>query len=129
MVGYLSDEWLDRAGEAIAGSDALAAASADLDLTIAYEITGAPTGKCQYAIRLDEGSASLERSAVADAPVSFQLDYDTAAAIAQGELSAQAAFMQGRIKLGGDVMVLIRDAAALDGIDDALADLRADTEF
>jgi putative sterol carrier protein len=72
---------------------------------------------------------TLEPGPHKDAPVSFALDYDTAAAIAKGELSAQAAFMQGKLKLGGDVGVLIRQHALFDGLDDALAGLRADTEY
>lgn len=37
--------------------------------------------------------------------------------------------MQGRLKLVGNVDVLIRDGAVLDGVADALGDLHADTEF
>jgi hypothetical protein len=37
--------------------------------------------------------------------------------------------MQGRLKLGGDVTILIRQNALLDGLDDALGDLRARTEY
>jgi hypothetical protein len=37
--------------------------------------------------------------------------------------------MQGRLKLGGDVTVLVRQHAVLDGLDDALADLRDRTEY
>ena len=81
-----------------------------------------------YTIRFDHGPPTVTPGAI-EAPVSFQLDYDTAAAIAKGDLSAQAAFMQGRLKLVGDVNVLIRDGAVLDGVADALGDLRADTEF
>ncbi|UDY37926.1 SCP2 sterol-binding domain-containing protein [Dermatobacter hominis] len=128
MVAYLSDEWLERAGASLAASDELAQRTADLDLAIAYEVAGAPAGKVGYTIRFDHGTTSVTPGAV-EAPVSFQLDYDTAAAIAKGDLSAQAAFMQGRLKLVGDVNVLIRDGAVLDGVADALGELRADTEF
>jgi len=129
MVQYLSDEWLQTASDALAADPALTAAAADLDLTIQYEVTGSPTGKTAYGVRLANGTASIEPGPHKDAPVSFALDYDTAAAIAKGELSAQAAFMQGKLKLGGDVGVLIRQHAAIDGLSDALADLRGDTEF
>ncbi len=37
--------------------------------------------------------------------------------------------MRGTLKLVGNVDVLIRDGAVLDGITDALADLRASTDF
>ena len=107
----------------------LVEATADLDMTVAYEVTGAPDGKRSYGIAFGGGPVSVVRPAPADAPVSFSLDYDTAAEIARGELSAQAAFMQGRLKLGGDVNVLIRGGAVLDGVADALADLRTRTEY
>ncbi len=129
MVQYLSDEWMTEANDALAADTTLAAASADLDLTIQYEVTGSPLGKRAYGVRLDHGSAGIESGNHSDAPVSFSLDYDTAAAIAKGELSAQAAFMQGKLKLGGDVGVLIRQHAAIDGLSDALGDLRGRTEF
>lgn len=128
MVAYLSDDWLQRAGDALGSDAALAERTADLDLSIAYEVTGAPSGKVTYSLHFDHGSTSLH-AGPSTAPVSFSADYETAAAIARGELSAQAAFMQGRLKLVGDVNVLIRDGAVLDGITDVLAGLRADTEF
>lgn len=128
MVAYLSDEWMERAAAALATSSELAERTADLDLAVAYEVTGAPGGKVIYTLRFDHGTTALE-SSVSDAPVSFVLDYDSAAAIARGDLSAQAAFMQGRLKLVGDVNVLIRDGAVLDGITDALGTLRSDTEL
>lgn len=128
MVAYLSDEWLDLAGGALSSSAELSERTADLDMAIAYEVTAAPSGKVAYALRFDHGTTTLTRGA-SDAPVSFSLDYDTAVEVARGEIPAQAAFMQGRLKLVGDVNVLIRDGAVLDGITDALAALRADTEF
>lgn len=128
MVAYLSDEWLEQAGRALAGSTELAERTADLDLAITYEVTGAPGGKVVYTVSFDHGATTV-RAGLADAPVSFVLDYDTAAEIARGDVAAQAAFMQGRLKLVGDVNVLIRDGAVLDGVTDALGDLRANTEF
>ena len=129
MAEYLSDEWMDAAGAALSSSAGLADAAADLDLTIGYEVAGAPGGKRQYAVSFDHGRVALEPNAGSNAPVTFALDYESAVAIAKGELSPQAAFMQGRLKLGGDSMILIRDAAALKGIDDALAEVRSETTF
>lgn len=126
---YLSDEWMDAAAEALASDEALAAATAESDLMIQYDVTKAPTGKRSYAIRLDHGTASLEAGPHPDAPVTFALEYDLAARIARGETSAQAAFMQGALKLGGDVMVLIREQASLGALDDALGELRARTTY
>jgi hypothetical protein len=129
VVQYLSDEWLDEAGAALAGSEALRAPAGQAPVVLQYEVTAAPGGKCTYSLSVTEAGAVLQRGPHADAAASFGLDYATAAEIARGELSAQAAFMQGRLKLGGDVTVLVRQHAVLDGLDDALADLRDRTEY
>jgi putative sterol carrier protein len=129
VTQYLSEEWLDQAAAALAADPAMAAATAEVDLSIRYEVTGSPTGKTVYGIRMNHGSTLLEPGPAKDAQVSFAMDYDTAAAIAQGELSAQAAFMQGRLKLDGDVSVLIRQHSAIDGFSDALAPLREATTY
>ncbi len=129
MAQYLSDEWLKQADEAISNSEALRGAAADEEVAIQYEVTGAPGGKRAYLVWLRDGDAGITVGSSPEAQVSFTLDYPTAVEVAKGELSAQAAFMQGRMKLGGDVGVLIRGHAAIDGLTDALGELRANTEF
>jgi putative sterol carrier protein len=129
VVRYLSDEWMERASAAFAEDSRLSEATADADLLIQYEVTGGPEGKRQYGLRIAGGSVTIEQGAHPDAPVSFALTYSTAAAIARGELSAQAAFMQGDLKLGGDVTVLVRQHALIGALEDALGGLRAETEY
>lgn len=129
VVQYLSDEWMQRAGEALAGDGSVASGSAEVDLAIQYEVTGAPGGKAAYTLRIEHGSVALVPGVDKAAPVSFTLDYDTAAQIARGELSAQAAFMQGSLKLGGDVTVLIHQHTLFDGLHDALGELREQTQY
>jgi len=129
VAQYLSDEWMETAGDALAGSEALAEATRGVDLVVQYDVSGAPGGARSYAICLRDGEVSLEHGPHPDAHVSFTLDYRTAAEIARGERSPQAAFMRGDLKLGGDVMVLVHQQGLLGAVDDALAELRADTEY
>lgn len=126
VVQYLSDEWMEEAGAALARSTV---GTGEEPVVIQYEVTAAPGGKRTYSLTFEDDHITLEAGSRADASTSFSLDYDVAAAIARGELSAQAAFMQGRLKLGGDVMVLVHQHALLDGLDDALAGLRDRTEY
>jgi hypothetical protein len=128
VVQYLSDEWMTEAAAALAAAPA-PVDGADDAVVLQYDVTAAPGGKRSYALRFDGSGIQLDPGAHKDASASFTLDYDVAAQIAQGQLSAQAAFMQGRLKLGGDVMVLVRQHALLDGLDDALAELRSRTEY
>ena len=125
---YLSDEWMAAAGRALAASDTLAQLDAPR-VSLRFEVTGAPDGKRSYTVRLGDGAAELEPGTDGEADASFTLDYPTAVEVARGALAAQVAFMQGRLKLGGDINVLIRRGSELRSIDDALVAVRADTEF
>ena len=49
----------------------------------------------------------------------------TAEAIHRGELSAQTAFIEGRLRLGGDLRAVIERASALAAIDDVFGAARA----
>ena len=51
-------------------------------------------------------------------------DYATASSVAAGDLSAQLAFMEGRVRLGGDVAALLAASGALSRVDDVLAPIR-----
>lgn len=129
VIPYLSDEWIEAANEAVANSAELKKSAKDQDLTIAYEVTGTPSGKVRYGMTFKDGAASVTTGKHADAGAAFTLDYETATQIARGELSAQAAFMQGRMKLAGDVTVLIGQYRLIDETEDALSELRANTEY
>lgn len=128
MVQYLSDEWMDEAAAALSGLE-LDGSEGAAPVLFQYEITAAPGGKRSYGLRIDDGRVTLEPGPHKDASTSFTLDYEVASEIARGALSTQAAFMQGRLKLGGDVMVLVRSQAVLDGLTDALGPLRERTEY
>lgn len=129
VIRYLSDEWIEAANDAVSTSAELKKAAVGQDVTIAYEVTGTPSGKVRYAMTFKDGDASVTAGKHADAATAFTLDYDTARQIAQGELSAQAAFMQGRMKLDGDVTVLIGQYRLIDETEDALRELRGKTDY
>lgn len=127
---YLSDEWLAAADSALSTAWESVEDRGDADTTIAYEVTGAPQGKVAYTLTFGPSGAGVSPGAPEGEPdATMALDYDTAAEVAKGELAAQVAFMQGRLKLGGDVTLLIERADRLGAVGHALADLNADTEF
>ena len=92
-------------------------------------VTGDPEGEAAWSITLGAGTIVVARGR-ADAPtVTFTQDVETAAAVNRGELSAQAAFMTGRLRVGGDVQVLLDRQPALAEVDDIFAPVRADTTY
>ncbi len=122
MAGFLTEAWLDDLERA--------AQRAELDtkgaLVLQQVIPDGPDGReVAYALVVRDGRVTLERGRVADPDLSFTQDLATAEAIHRGELSAQAAFMQGRLRLGGDLRAVIERAAELAAIDDVFASARA----
>ncbi|HEX7095542.1 MAG TPA: SCP2 sterol-binding domain-containing protein [Acidimicrobiales bacterium] len=122
MVRFLTAEWvaaLDRAATA-------AGPCADsLDgLVVGYRVDG-----FDYHVTVADRRVRFRPGAVDDATVTFRLDRDTAAAIARGELSAQRAFMSGKLRIGGDTKALVRAQSAFAALGDVFAAVRSDTEW
>lgn len=128
MLTFLSDEWIEALHAAAAADQALAELTAELSLTIEQEVTGGPAGDVRYHVTFDRGSVAIASGGVSDATVRFHQDYETAAAIAAGLGSAQRAFMTGRLRVGGDLRVLLAHTEVLAQLDDVFAVVRVRTE-
>ena len=74
-----------------------------------------------YVVEAADGRLSVHAGRAEHPDVTFTQDRATALAIHRGELSAQAAFMEGRLRLGGDLRDVIRRAGALAALDDVFA--------
>ncbi|MHB1931022.1 MAG: SCP2 sterol-binding domain-containing protein [Acidimicrobiales bacterium] len=128
MVQYLSAEWLARLPRAEDGDELPAGPGATL--TLRHVVRDAPGGhEARYDIRVTGDGPVLTRSGRRRADVTFTTDYETAAAIASGTLSTQAALAAGRLKVGGDLGALAGIASSLGGREVLPPSLRDDTEF
>ncbi len=127
---YLSHEWIAAADAALGSAWETVTDRGSEDTIVLWEVNGAPQGKVSFALRFGPDGAGFTEGPPPDPPdATMSLDYATAVSIAQAALSPQVAFMQGALKLGGDVMVLVSRASALEAIGDAFATLRSQTEF
>lgn len=128
---HLSDEWITAFDDVVRRHEGLRAATADHHLVIQYSIDPAvvdgPGDAVGYAIVLDHGDNRVVAGAHPDPDITLRTDRGTAADIAAHRESAQSAFMAGRLRLGGDVRVLIANQGVLADIDDCTAALRAAT--
>ncbi len=135
MPAFLSDEWIEALDAVARADDGLRTASADLAVAVRHEITGAPGdgSPATFHVALDHGTVSADRGPVPPgselATIVFRQDRETAVAIAVGDLSAQRAFMSGRLRVDGDLSVLVERRDLLAGIGDVFAALRADTDW
>jgi len=135
VADFLSDQWI----AALAGAcdTARDGAAADRDgrddrLVIEPSVRNVPgRGEVRYRVVI-EGSACSVENIGADAPaadVRLDTDYATAAALARGEMNAQAALADGRLRVVGDVARLAAHAGALARFDDLFASVRATTSY
>jgi len=127
VLRHLSPEWIAALDEAAQASPALHEAAADLDLTV-QQVVSDGDDEVTWFVRLRRGEVAIRAGRAEDADVTFTQDRATARAIADGELSAQAAFMAGRLRTGGDLTRLLAHREALADLDDVFADVRARTE-
>lgn len=104
MARFLSQEWLDL-GPSLASSqpECLGATA-----RIQYVVTGGPDGEVRYYWVLVDGRLSeAGLGELADAEVTLAQGYADAVRIQKGELDPNAAFMQGRVKVSGNMAKLM----------------------
>lgn len=100
MARFLTQEWIDGIRSSSSSQPARPGASA----RIQYVVTGGPDGDVRYWWVLEDGR--LTDGAIgelADADVTMTERYADAVSIQRGQLDAGAAFMQGRVKVAGNM--------------------------
>lgn len=101
MAKYLTQEWLDLQRELAQDFPERPGATARMQ----YVVTGTPAdGDVSYYTVIENG-VMLENTLGTDAAAEFTLSstYDDSVKILNGELDANAAFMQGRMKVTGNM--------------------------
>jgi hypothetical protein len=121
---FLSEEWF--AAVAAAGKPGPDAGPAIMVLEQA--VHGGPHGAVEYRVEIGEGWARIVWPVPEDGPpadLRISSEWATAVAIAKGELSAQRALMEGRLRIKGDPGRL----AVGPGLDPVPAPVRAATTY
>ena len=129
MVEFLSPEWIAALDAAASSSAALRDATADVAFVLQQTVTDTADGNVTWHVAVDHGDVRVRAGAAPHADVTFTQDDATARAVGSSGLSAQAAFMLGRLRIGGDVAILMEHRAAFDDLDDLFVDVRATTTF
>lgn len=126
MAPYLSAEWFAEvsAGEQAPGGPTVA--------VLEQVVEGTPEGQVTYRVELAEGGARIVWPVPEGAPgpdLRLTADWPTAVAIAQGQLSAQRALMQGRLRVSGDPGRLAELNSELQGLDPVPETVRRATTY
>jgi hypothetical protein len=147
---FLSPAWAEEFNAALQGvkvpgpdPDAGLGASGGT-FTMVQEVHGTPDGDVRLTLRVDQGSLHLRldpgnggdgvgggppRSDPVRADVTIVLSYDDAAAMSKGELAPAEALNTGRIRVRGDLSVLVAGQAMLDAARSATLTMRSATTY
>ena len=125
-VKFLSEPWAEALKAELNGSEEFRRAAAGQKATIQQVITNTD-GETHYWISIVDGQIDLGVGDV-DAPdATITQSYDSAAALAKGELSAVTAFMTGRLRIAGNMGMILGLQGALAQLPAAMA--KIDVEY
>jgi putative sterol carrier protein len=124
-VKFLTEEWASTMTGALNSSDDFKKAAAGQQVKLQQVVTDTPDGgEAKYYFTLSDGAAEVAIGELADAEATLTQSYDTAVAITKQELNAQNAFMQGKLKISGNMMKLMQ----LQGVFNAMPKAAGDVE-
>jgi alkyl sulfatase BDS1-like metallo-beta-lactamase superfamily hydrolase len=104
VTKYLTQEWLDETRAL--GGDQPERPGATVRMN--WVVTGAPGGDVSYYWILENGKLLESKlGTLDDAEVTLSSSYDDSVKQIKGELDANAAFMQGRVKVTGNMAKLM----------------------
>ena len=125
-VKFLSDEWAQALKTELNANDAFRQAAAGQNATIQQVIADGGEDT-HYWIKIADGTIDMGIGDV-DAPdATITQGYETAVKLAKSELSAVTAFMTGKIKIAGNMGLLLGLQGALAQLPDAIA--KIDVEY
>jgi hypothetical protein len=128
VIEFLSDEWITALAAAAPAPDGGAAER----IVVEPIVQGVPgRDEVRYRIAFDAAGCAVAGVGT-DAPpadVYLETDYTTAVALARGDMNAQAALADGRLRVSGNVARLAAHAAALSRLGDLFATLRPVTTY
>lgn len=127
MSKFLSEEWAQEATNALNSHEGFKNAIGAADLGIQFSTTDTPDGEVDYYLSTSGGNATLALGTLEGADVTVKQNYDTAAAIAKGELNTQTAFMTGKLKVSGNLAKLMMHQNAVQQWSAAVSEM--DVEF
>ncbi len=128
-IRYLSLAWIRELSAAVAESERLAELAAEHRVAVTQIVTDTPEGDVAFHLRVADGSAAFGAGPADDEDIRMQQDWDTAVAVATGELNAQEAFVTGRILLTGDRELLMSSLEVFAALDSVFAEVRTRTDY
>jgi len=124
-VQFLSDEWTAELQQRLNQDEEFRKASATAKATI-QNVINTPDGPKRYWMKIEAGAVEMGPGDAEGPDATIEQDYDTAAALAKNELNAVTAFMTGKIRINGSMMLLMQLQGALSELAKVMQDIDVD---
>jgi putative sterol carrier protein len=129
VIRYLSLEWIDALSAEVGRDAQLAALGAAHAIGVTQVVTGGPEGDVVYHLQVGDRAVQFGAGAAHPEDVRMEQSWDTAVAVATGEMNAQDAFIGGHILFTGDQQKLIDAQPVFGALDAVFASVRQRTEY
>ncbi len=123
MPEYLSPTWFTEADSLLRSSEVLSAQSKGVHLVLEQRVGEGNTATVWH-VRFADGTVSMTQGPADEPDVVFVCDVATAEGIRSGKQSAQAAFIDGALRVEGSIHSLLAHAELFAVLDDVLGPLR-----
>jgi putative sterol carrier protein len=129
MIRYLSLDWISALSDEVARSEQMREIAATHSIGVTQVVCDGPEGDVTYHLSVADGDATFGAGPADPEHVKMQQDWETAVAVATGELNAQEAFVSGRILLFGDQQKLLESQPVFGALDAVFASVRERTSY
>ncbi len=124
-VKFLSEEWAEALKTALNADEAFRTAAASSSARIQQVITQ-DGGETRYWIVIADGTIDMGIGDLDTVDATITESYDSAVALSKGELNAVTAFMTGKLRIGGNMGMLMGLQAALSRLPPAMSSIQTE---
>jgi putative sterol carrier protein len=129
VIRYLSLEWIDALSTAVSDDQALADLGSTHSIGVTQVVSAGPEGDVVYHLQVGGDAVDFGAGAAYPEDVRMEQTWDTAVAVATGQMTAQDAFIGGHITLVGDHQKLIEAQPVFGALDAVFSSVRQRTEY
>ncbi len=122
-------DWLEELTSVVAQDEQLQKLAADHRIAVTQVVSDGPEGDVTYHLQVGDGVARFGPGVADPEDVRMEQSWETAVAVATGELNAQDAFVNGHIRLFGDQQKLLDAQPVFGALDAVFAEVRQRTEY
>lgn len=124
-VKFLSEEWAEALKTALNADEAFRTAAGASSARIQQVITQ-ESGETRYWIVIADGAIDMGIGDLESVDATITESYESAVALSTGELNAVTAFMTGKIKVAGNMGMLLGLQAALSRLPAAMSAIQTE---